>query len=87
MKIERISAIWCPSCLLMKSRWEKVETEFKNINFIDYDYDMDEEFVQNKNIGKKLPVCIIYKENQEVGRIIGEKTEEELINLLKEFSK
>ena len=87
MKIERITAIWCPSCLLMKSRWEKIEKEFKEIEFTDYDYDFDEDIVKEKNIGKILPVCILYKNNEEVSRIIGEKTEDELRELLKEYVK
>lgn len=87
MKIERITAIWCPSCLLMKSRWEKVESKFKEIEYIDYDYDFDEDIVATRNIGKTLPVCILYKNDQEASRIIGEKTEKELIELLEEFVK
>lgn len=85
MKIERISAVWCPSCLLMKSRWEHIEKNYPKIQFIDYDFDLDEDEIEEKNIGKKLPVCIIYKNNQEVGRIIGEKTEEELKNFIEEY--
>ncbi len=87
MKIERITAIWCPSCLLMKSRWENIEKEFSKIEFIDYDYDFDEDIVKSRNVGKILPVCILYKNNQEVSRIIGEKTEKELKQLLEEYVK
>lgn len=87
MKIERITAIWCPSCLLMKSRWENIEKEFSEIEFIDYDYDFDEDIVNSRNVGKILPVCILYKNDQEISRIVGEKTEKELRELLEEYVK
>ena len=87
MKIERITAIWCPSCLLMKSRWENIEKEFSQIEFVDYDYDFDEDIVKTRDVGKKLPVCILYKSNQEIARVIGEKTEKELREILEEYVK
>ena len=43
MKLIKISAIWCPSCLLMEKVWHQLQKELSDIEFISYDYDLDEE--------------------------------------------
>lgn len=85
MKIIHIHAIWCPACLIMKKRWKSVLKDFLNYESIYYDYDFDEEKVSKFDIGKILPVSIFIKDGKEVERIIGEKTEKELIEKLKEY--
>lgn len=87
MKVKRISAIWCPSCLIMEKRWKKIEHGYPQIEFEDYDYDEHEEMCEALEIGKKLPVCIFYKEDKEIGRMIGEKSEKEMIEKLEEWKK
>lgn len=73
-----VSAVWCPSCLLLKKELKKITEEY-NIEYKLLDYDLDEEEVKPLNIGDKLPV-IIYNDK----RIIGEKSYDELIDFLKE---
>lgn len=85
MKIKRISAIWCPSCLIMQSRWKKIEEKHPNIFFEDYDYDENEEMCKSLEVGKKLPVCIFYKDDREVDRMIGEKSEKEMIEKVEKW--
>lgn len=77
MKIIRISAMWCPACIIMSKYWNRIEEKYKNFKFVTYDIDMDEE-VKNYNVGNTLPVIIMIKENKEVKRLIGEKTEKEV---------
>ena len=76
-KIIVISAVWCPSCLILKKNLKKLNSEY-NLEFNMLDYDLDDEEVEKYNIGDKLPV-IIYKEN----RIVGEKSYEELVEFFK----
>ena len=76
-KIIVISAVWCPSCLILKKHLKKLKEEYKDIEIETLDYDLDEEEVKKYNIGDKLPV-IIYNNNY----LIGEKTYEEIINFL-----
>ena len=73
-----VSAVWCPSCLILKKQLKKIKEEF-NIDYIMYDYDLDEDIVKEYEVGNKLPV-IIYNDK----RLIGEKTDEELELFLKE---
>ena len=74
-----VSAVWCPSCLILKKNLKKLQEEYSNIEIKMLDYDFDEDEVMEYNVGDKLPV-IIYGEN----RLIGEKTYEEIVSFLKE---
>jgi len=81
MQIIRISALWCPSCLVMKKIWKKIESE-SNLKFIDYDYDLNEDKVKPYNPGKILPVLIKEVDGIETDRLIGEKKETEIKEFL-----
>ena len=70
MKIIRISAIWCPACLVMKKVWKNIDTSKYEI--IDYDYDMDTLEIEKYNVGKILPVYIFMNDDKEIKRIVGE---------------
>ena len=85
MKIIRINAIWCPACLIMKKDWVKIEQKYKNITYIDYDIDYDEEEVESYEIGDVLPVTIIEKNNIEIYRITGEKNFKQLDEIIGEI--
>lgn len=73
MKIITVSAIWCPSCLIMRPRFESVAQKYSNIELKTYDLDFDEE-VLAYNVGHILPVFIIFDDKgTELGRLIGEQ--------------
>ena len=80
MKIIKINAMWCPGCLISKSIWNEIETNYPNHEYISLDYDLDEEIVESYDVGEILPVVIIEDENKEIKRIIGEKTKKEILN-------
>jgi len=75
-----ITAIWCPSCIIMRSRYQE---RFKqlNLNVVEYDFDDDIEEIEPYHIGSILPVIIIKNDDQEIMRIIGEKSKKELAKL------
>jgi len=79
MKLIRISAIWCSSCIITHKFWEDLKEKYPNNEYIEYDYDDDEEEIKKYNIDEILPVVIVFKDNKELKRIIGEK------NLIKEI--
>jgi len=76
MKYIIVSALWCPACLITNSALDKIVTE-KQINIEKLDYDFDD--ISKYNVGKVLPEIIVYKDNKEIGRIIGEKNYNELL--------
>ncbi len=77
MKLIKFSALWCPSCLIMNTRVNKIVNEYK-LEYIEYDYDVDANKVEEYKVGDILPVIILENNNKEVARIIGEKSEKEL---------
>lgn len=76
MEVIRISAVWCSSCLVMKSRVNEVANEL-NIKIIDYDYDIDVDIVDKYDVRDILPVII--KGDK---RLVGEHTKEEIRKFL-----
>ena len=85
MKIIRINAMWCGGCLAMHKVWKKVENEYPNLEITNYDYDMDEDVVKEYNPGTLLPVAIFFKDDIEVERLNGEKSFEEIIEIINKY--
>lgn len=78
MKAIIISAVWCPSCLIMLSRYHQLQSDYPNLEFFEFDYDYDKEAVAQYKVWKTLPVLILFNGNQEVARFIGEKSYKEI---------
>ena len=73
-----VSAVWCPSCLILKKHLKKINEEY-DLEYKILDYDLDEDEVKDLDVGDKLPV-IIYNDK----RLIGEKSYDKLIEFFKE---
>ena len=50
MKVLKFNAIWCSACLVMKKIFKHVENMHPELEFINYDYDMDEDLVEKYNM-------------------------------------
>ena len=86
MKVLKFNAIWCSACLVMKKIFKHVENMHPELEFITYDYDNDEDMVEKYNIGTTIPVLVFVDENEnEVGRIVGEKSYEEIEKYISEI--
>ncbi len=79
MKIIKIDAVWCMSCLIMKSRLNDV-IKNSDIDILSLDYDTDD--IDKYNVGDVLPIYIKYKNDKEVERLIGEHSKNELERFL-----
>ncbi|MBQ4634025.1 MAG: thioredoxin family protein [Bacilli bacterium] len=85
MKLLRISAIWCPACLIMRPIYEQIANKY-NLETKELDFDFDESEVEPLNVGNTLPVTIIYDDNNnELARICGEKKLEQIEERIKEL--
>ena len=82
-KLLVVSAVWCPSCLILNKHLKKLNEDIE-IEITKLDYDLDEDMVEKYNVGEKLPVVILLDNDKEVSRLIGEKTYDELLNFIKE---
>ena len=81
MKLIKVGAVWCPACLVMSSKINKIVEKY-NLELINYDYDIDKDKIDKYNIGKILPELILLDDNNvEIKRLIGEQN----LNKLEEF--
>ena len=85
MKIIKIGAMWCPACIVTNKFWNKIENSNSNIEFVNYDIDLDEEKVEKYGNLDVLPVIIIEQKDKELKRIIGEHSEEEFETIIKDI--
>ena len=82
MKVIKITALWCPSCLYMNGVWNQVMQKYPNLEVISYDYDMDEEAIRPYQVGDILPVFLFFKDDKEVARMTGEAKLEDFIHII-----
>lgn len=82
MKYIKISAMWCPHCIIMNKVWKKVKEENPDITFEELDLDMDEESSNYDDLDI-LPVIIKEENGKEVKRLTGDKSYEEVNNFIK----
>lgn len=82
MKIVKISALWCPACLITNKAINKIREEYPEVIIEELDYDYDEEEVSKYKPGTILPVLIFISDGKEVNRLIGEKNYKEIKNLI-----
>lgn len=82
MKLIKITAMWCMSCILMNDRIDDVLKDINDLELVELDYDDDEDIVDKYDVGKTLPVLILMDDDKEIRRSIGEKSEKELKEFL-----
>ncbi len=83
MKLVKIGAIWCGGCLVMNKVWSKLKENY-SFDFVELDYDMDEEEVLKYSPGDILPVFILFSDDTEILRIVGEMSYEEMAKKIDE---
>ena len=79
-KLIIISAVWCPSCLLLNKEIKNIKNDF-DIEIEKLDYDLDD--IEKYNVGNTLPVIILEENNIEIKRLTGEKSYNEIKEFLK----
>ncbi len=86
MKVIKIGAVWCPDCLIMRPRWAEIENEYPELETEYFDYDNDQDEIAMYDVeAERLPVFILLDdEEEEITRVSGEYSKEELEELLSE---
>ncbi len=86
MKIVKVSAMWCPACLIVDKEINKIKLDYPNIEILEYDYDFDSEEIKYYNVGEILPVLIFLdKDSNELTRIVGEKKYQDIEKVIKKY--
>lgn len=85
MKLVKISAMWCMSCIVMNNLLDNVLSKYKVFFDIEnLDYDVDFTLVSKYNVSNVLPVYILMDSSGEIDRLVGEVSESRLISFLKD---
>jgi len=85
MKVIKIGAEWCVSCVIMRPRWVEIEKENSWLKTENLDFDKDKTKLKKYKAEneKKLPVFIFLdKKNKEFLRMRGEPSKKELIEII-----
>ena len=86
MKVIKIGASWCSGCLVMKPRWQELESENPWLQTEFYDYDESPNIVDKYHIDENLPVAIFLDKNgAEIKRLSGEVSKDEIREALEEL--
>lgn len=84
MRVIKINAIWCSACIIMNKVWDNVLKKY-DIETVSLDYDFDSLEVSKYNVGDILPVFIFFDGSQEIFRVVGEKTEKEMFEVIEKL--
>ena len=85
MKLFKISAMWCMSCIVINNLLDNVLSKYKVLFDIEsLDYDVDFTLVSKYNVSSVLPVYILMDSSGEIDRLVGEVSESQLISFLKD---
>ncbi|MCD6429490.1 thioredoxin family protein [bacterium] len=85
MKVLKFGAVWCPGCLVMRPKWEEIEKELPWLETEYYDFDKDKDVVEKYKVNQNLPTFIFLdKEGNEILRLHGEVSKEELLKIIEE---
>jgi len=85
MKLLSFGAVWCTNCLVMKPRLQEIEKDLSDLEIIYYDYDENSVEVEKWEVKDVLPTFILIDdEEKEIKRILGEKSKDSLIKIIKE---
>lgn len=82
MKIIKVGALWCPACIITNNSLNRLKDKY-NFDLEELDYDFDD--IEKYNIGETLPVLMFIKDDEEVYRLIGEKTDKDIEEVLKKY--
>ena len=85
MKVLKFGATWCPGCIIMKPRFDEIESENEWLEAEFYDTDQSPEMVEKYGI-KDLPTFVyLDKDGNELERQHGIIPKEKIVAKINEY--
>lgn len=84
VKVIKINAVWCSACIIMNKVWDNILKKY-DIETISLDYDFDSSEASKYDVGNILPVFIFMDDDKEIFRVVGEKTEKEMFEIIEKL--
>jgi thioredoxin 1 len=70
-------AEWCMPCLMLSPVIEDLAESRKNIKFVKVNVDDNSDLAEKQSVST-IPCLVIFKSGEEVGRLIGNRSQEEI---------
>ena len=77
-------AEWCMPCLMLSPVVEELAGQMEEVKFVKINVDDNQELASRYGVSS-IPCLVIFKEGKEVGRMVGNKTGEEIEETVKGF--
>jgi len=84
LKVIKFSGTWCGPCKVLAPIFNQVKSEVREVIYQDIDVDAESALAIKYNV-RGVPTIIIEKDGQEVKRIIGMSTKDNLISTINSF--
>jgi thioredoxin 1 len=84
IKVIKFSGEWCGPCKLLAPIFNQVKSEVREVIYQDIDVDAESALAIKYNV-RGVPTIIIEKDGQEVKRIVGMSTKDNLISTINSF--
>jgi len=77
-------AEWCMPCLMVSPIIEELAEEMKDVKFVKINSDDNQDLSRKYNIST-IPCLVIFKDGEEVGRIIGAQPKENIEERIRNY--
>lgn len=84
IKVVDFFATWCGPCKMLAPVFDEVSLDIEDAEFLKVDIDQSLDIAREYQVST-VPTIIIFKEGQEVERLVGFKTKQELEDKIKSY--
>lgn len=84
IKVVDFFATWCGPCKMLAPVFDEVSLDIEDAEFLKVDIDQSLDIAREYKVST-VPTIIIFKEGQEVERLVGFKTKQELEDKIKSY--
>lgn len=79
-------ANWCGPCKMLTASLESADEKFDDVNIVKIDVDNDKELAMEFGV-MSIPAVFLFKDGEQIGKFVGYKSADELINFINDHRK